>query len=380
MKMQYPGIDFIYLNEEDMIQVGVRNMPGCIDAMEKVLKCLNRGDYMMGGPNHNSHGTQLSFPKTSPFPNMPLDEGDDRRFMAMPAYVGGEFDMVGVKWYGSNVKNKKYGLPRSVLTVMLSDKDTGAPRCLMSANILSAVRTGAVPGVGAKYLACPSAHVCAVCGPGVMGRTSLDAMMTVCHGIDTLKVKGRSRVSLQKYVNEEKKRWPQLKKVEAVDSVEELVKDADIIIFSNTGGTDPSEYPFIQGEWLKKGALIIGLSAFNMDAGFMAERCRLVVDNRQLYEAWAEEFPYPSFGPNNIIGSKFTDMIHDGIISRNDMYDLGDIIYGKVKGREDPDQIIIYSVGGMPVEDVAWGAVCYRNALKNGIGTTLKLWEQPELV
>ena len=37
-------------------------------------------------------------------------------------------------------------LPRSILTLILNDKDTGAPKAFMSANILSAYRTGAVPG------------------------------------------------------------------------------------------------------------------------------------------------------------------------------------------------------------------------------------------
>ena len=40
---------------------------------------------------------------------------------------------------------------------------------------------------------------------------------------------------------------------------------------------------------------------------------------------------------------------------------------------------IIYSVGGMPVEDVAWGKKCYEKALKMGIGTKLNLWEKPYL-
>ncbi len=31
---------------------------------------------------------------------------------------------------------------------------------------------------------------------------------------------------------------------------------------------------------------------------------------------------------------------------------------------EKEDEIVIYSVGGMPVEDVAWGTIIYRNALK----------------
>ena len=161
--------------------------------------------------------------------------------------------------------------------------------------------------------------------------------------------------------------------------MEELIKDSDVISFANSGNTDPSTYPYVKGEWIKKGALIIGLSCFELDADFMAKNCRLVVDNTQLYEAWAEEFPYPSFGANNIIGSKFTDMIHDGIIEKEDMYDLGDIIFEKRKGRESDDQIIVFSVGGMPVEDVAWGKRCYEKALELGIGTKLRLWEKPDM-
>lgn len=47
--------------------------------------------------------------------------------MAMPAYLGGVFDMAGMKWYGSNCANKEKGLPRSILMLTLNDKDTGAP-------------------------------------------------------------------------------------------------------------------------------------------------------------------------------------------------------------------------------------------------------------
>ena len=38
-------------------------------------------------------------------------------------------------------------------------------------------------------------------------------------------------------------------------------------------------------------------------------------------------------------------------------------LYNAAHGRDSDDQIIVYSVGGMPVEDVAWGKVCYENAL-----------------
>ena len=314
--MSYPAIDFLFLNEEDMIKAGVKDMAGCIDAMEEVVKCLNKGDYVMGGENHNSHGCQVSFPKTSPFPNMPKDEGDDRRFMAMPAYIGGPFDLMGMKWYGSNMANKMLGLPRSILMVMLNDKDTGAPLCLMSANLLSAMRTGAIPGVGTKYLVNKGAKVCGICGPGVMGKTSLAAFVATCPDLEVLKVKGRGKPSLDKFIAHVKEKYPQFKEIKVVDTVEELVRDTDVISFANTSGTDPSTYPYVKGEWIKKGAVLVGVSAFDIDDDFLSEKCKLVVDNMQLYEAWAEEFPYPSFGANNIIGSKFTDLIHDGKIKK----------------------------------------------------------------
>lgn len=60
--------------------------------------------------------------------------------------------MAGCKWYGSNHENLKKGLPRSILMVTLNDPDTGAPKAFMSGNLISSMRTGAVPGVGVRYL------------------------------------------------------------------------------------------------------------------------------------------------------------------------------------------------------------------------------------
>ena len=80
-----------------------------------------------------------------------------------------------------------------------------------------------------------------------------------------------------------------------------------------------------------------------------------------------------------IIGCRFTDLIHEGKISSGDITDMTDIIEKKAPGRTSDDQIIIYSVGGMPVEDVAWGCSVYRRAKELGIGVKLNLWEKPEM-
>lgn len=370
-------IDFLYLSEPDMIKAGVKDMKSCVDVMEDLLITLYKGDYVMGGANHNSHGCMIMFPDDPQFPGMPKN-ADDRRFMAMPAYLGGSYQMAGMKWYGSNVENKKVGLPRSILMMMLNDKDTGAPLALMSANLVSAYRTGGIPGVGAKYLARKDSRVVSIIGPGVMGKTSLAAFVSVCPNLDTVKIKGRSQRSLDAFTRFIREELPQIKNIEICDSVEEAVKDSDIISFTTTVRDDVSSFPYINGDWIKKGALVSMPSAARFDDDFLAG-CKLVVDNSKLYEAWEEEYPYPTYPQVQIIGIKFTDLKHDGKIEAEDIIDITDIIEKRHPGRTSDDEIIVYSVGGMPVEDIAWGGTVYRNAVKLGIGIKLPLWDKPEM-
>ena len=371
-------IKFLYLSEPDMIKAGVKNMDQCVEAMEDLLVTLNKGDYVMAGVNHNSHGAQVIFPDDPQFEGMPKN-ADDRRFMAMPAYLGGKYQMAGMKWYGSNCENKASGLPRSILMMMLNDKDTGAPLALMSANLVSCYRTGAIPGVGAKYLAGKDSETVTIIGPGVMGRTCLLAFLSVCPKITTVKVKGRGQRSLHAFEEFVKKECPQIQQVIVCDSMEEAVKDSDIICVTSTAPVKEIDFPYIAEDWVKKGALICLPSAARFDDDYLIRRCKKVVDNYKLYEAWAEEFPYPSYEMVQIIGSKFTDYLHEGRIQREDIVDIADIINKKHPGRESDDEIIVYSVGGMPVEDIAWGGTVYRNALKEGIGVELPLWDQPDM-
>lgn len=176
MKEKNAKIEFLYLNEEDMLKADVMNVGKCVDVLSQTMLLMEDGDYLEGGPNGNSHGIMMSFPKESEIEDFPLNDTRDRRFMAMPAYLGGDFHVIGVKWYGSNPHNKEKDLPRSILTVILNDVDTGAPLAHMSANILSAVRTGSMPGMASKYLARKNSETLASIGAGVISRTSVLAV------------------------------------------------------------------------------------------------------------------------------------------------------------------------------------------------------------
>lgn len=379
--MMNPKIDFLYLDEHDMIQAGVTDMKGCVEAIEEMFRLMKQGDYRMGGANGNSHGVMMSFPAESPFPNMPTD-GPDRRFMAMPAYLGGKFDMAGVKWYGSNVENRKKGLPRSILMLTLNDKDTGAPLAYMSANILSAYRTGAVPGVGFKYFAREDAKTIGIIGPGVMSKTAFDAAMAVRPGIETVKIKGSSLTSpsAQKFADRIRQKYPTIQNIQIVATEEEAVRGADIVEIATSSPTgDPSTYPYIKEEWIKPGAVIACPAAARFDDDFILHRARTVTDNIMLYEAWFEEMGYPAYHTIPIPAVHCMDLIHEGKMQKAQVDDLGDVLTGKIPVHRKKDEIVIYSVGGMPTEDVAWGTIVYRNALKLGIGTKLNLWDRPAL-
>ncbi len=370
-------IDFIYLSEPDMVKAGVTDMPACVDTMDEMFKLLNCGDYRMAGENNNSHGSMILFPEDSPHATMPKPTAD-RRLMAMPAYLGGDFGTSGVKWYGSNIANREIGLPRSILMFILTDTETGAPLALMSANLLSAYRTGAIPGVGARHLARKDSRVAGILGPGVMGKTSLSAFITACPDIDTVKVKGRGKKSLDLFIAWTKETYPQLTNVYRVETDEEVVRGSDVVAYCSSGETgDPSKYPFVKREWVSPGTFFAMPALGNFDNGIAGPDVRKVLDNTGLYEAWMSELPSPTHEVNPLVGMKFVDMVEEGKLKKEDLEDLGKIVAGDSPGRTNDEEIIMLSVGGMPVEDVAWGTRVYRNAIEKGIGVSLNLWDEP---
>ncbi len=374
-------VEFLFLNEEDMIKAGVLDADRAVDTVGEVITLLSEGDYLMGGRAHNDHGVQLIFPEKSDIPNFPLADSADRRFMAMPAYLGGRFHMCGEKWYGSNGNNRSIGLPRSILMMMLNDVETGKPLAYMSGNLLSSMRTGAMPGLAAKLLARDDSKVLTLVGPGVICRSSLRAIMSQRFDIDTIKIKGSSPTSanaikMKEYIEEN---YPQVKNIVLCKDMEEALKDADII--TEAVSCKEGEWPEYKREWLKPGALVISTSTFNMEHKSIVD-LKKVIDNYGMYENYAEEdnVGYDENGNRlhtGCMGEDFVYMVQDGLIERDSLTTFGEIIRGKKPGRESDDEIILVSIEGMPTEDVAWAYECYTYALVHDIGTKLKVWDRP---
>lgn len=365
--------EFLYLSEPDTIAAGVLDAVRCVEVSEEVFTLLSTGDYLMGGSNHNSHGLSIVFPKESPFPNMPV-AGPDRRFAAMPAYLGGRFNICGNKWYGSNAANTSKGLPRSVLTLMLNDKDTGEPVCLMSANLLSAARTGAVPGVAARHLAKKTAKVCSVIGCGPINRACFEAISTQMPSFEKVICYDLFPEKAQEFAEWVKKSFGKEAAVGA--DLESTIRAAEVI----TVAASRLKPLYIEDAWVQKGASVLLSGPMKADDAFWMNT-KIVYDNTRLHEAYVEDAI--SSGDKEsyyagVIGGPMYSLIDKGKLAPlTESTSLGDIVRGTKKGRESDEDRMTFVACGMAVFDVAWGVELYDNAIKKGIGQKLLLWDGP---
>ena len=377
-------IDFLYLNEEDMIKSGVLDAKRCIETMRDTLSLFGKKDFLLGGPKGDEHGLQMNFPKKSDIENFPLDDGPDRRFMAMPAYLGGRFHIAGQKYYGSNSHNNAFNLPRSILMVTLSDVDTGAPKAIMSANLLSAMRTGAMPAMAATYLANKDSEVLSLIGPGLINKCALMCYMEVLPNIKTIKLRGSSSKSktaldMKQFIME---KYPNVKDIIICDSLKEACEDADVV--SEAMSVSPENLEEFKLEWFKKGATVFSMGSFLYRKYDDFTNTKMVVDNYGMYEKYLSNFiargPVDELGNKRewvIMGIHFVHLVKSGVVTRDKVINICDIVNGTSKGRENKDEIVMCSIGGMPLEDLSWGYDCYQKALELGIGTKLNLWNEP---
>ena len=130
---------------------------------------------------------------------------------------------------------------------------------------------------------------------------------------------------------------------------------------------------------MKPGAFLSLAADVTIDQALCESDVLKVLDARSLYEAYAEEFPYPVHEHVGIVGNFYLDLVHADKLDKSELTDLGDVVGGKAAGRQSPDQIVVFSVGGLPVEDVAWASKVYDRAEREGIGTELLLWDKPAL-
>lgn len=274
---------------------------------------------------------------------------------AMPAYVGGGIDGLGLKLVTIYPNNPaRHGLPAILATLLLLDPHSGQLLAVMDAAALTAVRTGAASGVATRYLARQDAQTALIFGPGVQGRDQLAAVCAV-RPIQQAWVVGRRPESAAAFAREMSQRLGLA--VEATQDVQAAVQAADVIVAA-TSANDP----LFDGRWLRPGVHINGVGSHTPTAREVdtvtVQRAKVVTDQTSACLAEAGDLIIP------IQAGAFTEaQIHA---------QLGEIVAGLRPGRTDDGQITFFKSVGLAIQDVAVAAAIYRKAVATGKGQGLQ--------
>jgi ornithine cyclodeaminase/alanine dehydrogenase-like protein (mu-crystallin family) len=269
----------------------------------------------------------------------------------MPAYLKG-MGALGAKIvtvYKDNLA--KYELPSILGTIILLDEKTGAPLALMEGGFLTAMRTGGVAGLASKLLARKDAKVHALFGTGGMAKAHVWAVdcaqnieKLIIHSIDPPEKLEAFRNSLTDIIDCE---------VVLSDNPKKAVEEADIVTLITN-----AHEPVVNADWIKPGTHINGVGSHapamrELDTGTV-QMSKIVCDLVDACKQEAGDFIIPVEA-----GDWSWDQVHAS---------LGDVLIGKISGRENSEEITVFKSVGLAIQDMSTALHVYNKAVEMGVG------------
>ena len=244
-------------------------------------------------------------------------------FRAMPA-LGGGYALL--KWVTSFPGNPALGLPTVTGLVLVSDASNGMPVAVLDAGAVTALRTGAAAVLAAEVLGREDAGTAAVIGAGVNGRAA--ARTFVARGrpvsIWDVDLDRAEEASVELGAEVAQSREEAL----AADLVVTVTPGHEVVFGS--GSLQPGQHVSLMGA--------DGPGKAEIDVEELA-RVRVFCDD------WEQ-------------ASHNGDLVHAveaGVLARDDVTQLGDVLAGSASGRQRPDEVTVFDSTGLAIQDLAIG-------------------------
>jgi ornithine cyclodeaminase len=268
----------------------------------------------------------------------------------MPAYIGGESDMLGAKLVTVYHTNAARNLPTHLATIVLLDPATGALQAVVDGRYITEARTAAASAASTRHLARDDAGILAVLGAGVQARSHIEAIDRV-RRLSEIRIWGPTRARVDQLVADLK---PHVgASMVASPSASDAARGADVIALVTA-----SREPVLRRQDVADGTHICAVGACRasereMETALVRD-ARVFVDSRLGAMAEAGDLVIP---------------IREGAIAESHVAgELGEVFAGKVVGRGNASEITIFKSLGMAVEDVAAARLAYERAIGRGLG------------
>jgi 2,3-diaminopropionate biosynthesis protein SbnB len=330
------------LPDNDLLIVGASDVEAALkDRQESVLEVVRRAyETHSSGASSLPHSSFLRFP-----------DSDKDRIICLPAFLGGDHQIAGVKWIASMPDNVAKGMERASAVIILNDRITGRPKAVVEGSIISKQRTAASAALASRVLAQRAPETIGFVGCGPINTSIAQFLGTVWPDVNRLMAFDLDASRAEGFAAELKTQHAGIE-IRVATGLQELLSESQMVSFGTTAIS-----PYLGNlDACPPGATILHVSLRDLEAATILANHNVVDDLDHVNRA-ATSIHLASEMTGN------TDFVH---------CTLGDILLGNTRRPEHDDRKIIFSPFGLGVLDLAVADFVMEILAENGRATRVK--------
>jgi len=276
------------------------------------------------------------------FPGQPQD-----RIIALPAYLGGECRIAGIKWVSSFPENLHLGVDRASAVLILNSTKTGRPEAVLEGSVISAKRTAASAALAAEcLLSGKKVGRVAMIGCGLINFEIARFLLAVFPEVETFVLFDKDEARAKQFQNKCQKTFGQVG-VEIATDVKTTLCNSPLISIATTA---LAPYLSELRECLP-GSAILHISLRDLTPDVILS-CDNVVDD-----------------VDHICRAQTSVHLAEQLVGHRNFIrcTLADILRGRAPARNGSEGVSVFSPFGLGVLDLAVGKLVRDLALQRGL-------------